>query len=944
MSLPTGVGTGLVTGRFVIGVIDSPIDDDLDPELIPAQGRISFTPSITYVPKHSDEFPVTILKSTITGILDQEGYLCTPDNTSPTGFTRGVRLFATDVGSVKNWTYNVKYSFSTHNGITPNIADHPISVPEGVERDLTDVVRIPSSPGMGVPQIESTALRAEKAAAESLESSLVSAEEARLAKEAALRAEQTSQVNDTGVAALLNDPESESSTVLTTILLVKADKSYVDSSLELKVDKETLSSELDLKADANHTHPVVSELSDGLMISSDKTKLDGSTASNVPNTLIQRNSVGNFSVAEATSPTHPATKGYVDTELTKKVNTETLNAELETKVEPIVSSYIASQPAVVDSAAAAVDANPKIATIEAALPFMGELANGTDFNTVRVRGIYGVRAQSTALTMINIPVPYAGMLIVEKPQPANLSQVYIGSGTGGHPSRHTRITRSDTSWSGSWASDRNMQGFVPSGTNLDTFQSAGDWIITPEIAATLIGWPEWLPASYATLNVIAEVRAIAFGGSQTLRALLPDGGHVVVDRAAEGETFSDWPGNPDTELDTGLSNSVLMQDWSRRMGGRKKVTTATAAFRFDHGLANFDSKIRVELESRGFKYSLALCSDQWDRAENVGVTPSMVDNWVLAGYAEIWNHSDNHSSGDGTETGWKSAILDGLAGLRSQIPSAQIDGFAIPGSVGTDFGGLTDGSTLEQFYATRGGKFVLSHHAVSSGYIGSNTRWQDGMPRQGLGHYTLDALTLTDVQNLVASAQADRRAIQFMLHPSRLDTAGYMTTAEFVAILNYVQGEQNAGRLKVVSPYEQLLTDVSGTVQGNDTGRRDITALFDGTAPNSTVGIAGGNVYLTRVGRMVELSMENVTLPPEQSTSFVQLGDIIPAGFLPPNERDYPLGARLTAEGTSGGSIRINRLTGRIYVYLHANGETIRVTATWFTEDPWPTSLPGTPA
>ena len=164
MSLPTGVGTGLITGRFVIGVIDSPIDDDLDPELIPAQGRISFTPSITYVPKHSDEFPVTILKSTITGILDEEGYLCIPDNTSPTGFTRGVRLFATDVGSVKNWTYNVKYSFSTHNGITPNIADHPISVPEGVERDLTDVVRVPSSPGVGIPQMEAAVLRAEAAA------------------------------------------------------------------------------------------------------------------------------------------------------------------------------------------------------------------------------------------------------------------------------------------------------------------------------------------------------------------------------------------------------------------------------------------------------------------------------------------------------------------------------------------------------------------------------------------------------------------------------------------------------------------------------------------------------------------------------------------------------------------------------------------------------------
>lgn len=149
--------------------------------------------------------------------------------------------------------------------------------------------------------------------------------------------------------------------------------------------------------------------------------------------------------------------------------------------------------------------------------------------------------------------------------------------------------------------------------------------------------------------------------------------------------------------------------------------------------------------------------------------------------------------------------------------------------------------------------------------------------------------------------------------------------------------DQTAGRTVTVWDY---LNNREQLIYG-DTGRRNITALFNGSAPNASVGIAGGNVYLTRVGRMVELNMENVTLPPGQSTSFVQLGDIIPVGFQPPNERDYPLSARLTAEGTNGGGIRINRLTGRIYIYLHANGETIRVTATWFTEDPWPTALPG---
>lgn len=155
MSLPIDVGTGTITGRFVIGVIDSPFDADNDPELIPAQGRISFTPSIGYVPNSSNNPAMTIMKSTITGVLDSEGYLCTPDNTSPTGYSRGVNLFATDVGQVTNWTYNVKYSFSTVNGVTSSIPDHPISVPSGSVQDLTTLVKVPSSPGIGIPQMES---------------------------------------------------------------------------------------------------------------------------------------------------------------------------------------------------------------------------------------------------------------------------------------------------------------------------------------------------------------------------------------------------------------------------------------------------------------------------------------------------------------------------------------------------------------------------------------------------------------------------------------------------------------------------------------------------------------------------------------------------------------------------------------------------------------------
>lgn len=358
------------------------------------------------------------------------------------------------------------------------------------------------------------------------------------------------------------------------------------------------------------------------------------------------------------------------------------------------------------------------------------------------------------------------------------------------------------------------RGEIASGTDLNNVRTLGlHTVKTSGIASSLINWPfagypGWvlvLPASNGALL------QIAFCSTSSQRKWVQrQSVSVTLGTMTEWETV--WDPNatspaPIGSSDAGLTNSLLVQDWSRRMGGRKKVTTATLALRFDHGLANFLSKIKAELDARNFKYSLALCSGQWGRAENVGVTPEMVNSWVLQGRAEIWNHSKDHGSGDNSEAQWKAAILDGLTELRAQIPAAQIDGFAPPGTAGTNFGGFINGNTPEQFYATDGGRFILSHHAVSAGYIGASARWQDGTPRQGLGHYTIDKYTLGQVQTLIQGAQSGKRAVQFMLHPSLIDTTGYITTAEFVSILAYVKTEVDAGRLTVVSPYEQLLTD-----------------------------------------------------------------------------------------------------------------------------------------
>ena len=187
MALPANVDTGLVTGRFIVGVIDGP-DEDSEPDAIPAQGAITFTASVPYLPNPSAG--TTILKAPIVAVLDGEGWLCVrlPDGTAG---AQGVRLVATDDPdlSVQGWTWTVTYGFKNVNNVPVRIASHSMALPSGATIDLTSVVKVPSSAGIGIEQAEALAATAQTAAQEAAASASLAAEAA--------------NATDTGVATLV---------------------------------------------------------------------------------------------------------------------------------------------------------------------------------------------------------------------------------------------------------------------------------------------------------------------------------------------------------------------------------------------------------------------------------------------------------------------------------------------------------------------------------------------------------------------------------------------------------------------------------------------------------------------------------------------------------------------------------------------------------------------
>ena len=481
---------------------------------------------------------------------------------------------------------------------------------------------------------------------------------------------------------------------------------------------------------------------------------------------------------------------------------------------------------------------------------------------------------------------------------------------------------------------------------------------------------------------------------------------------------------------------------------------AAFALRLDHGWSTIKARLRSELLARGIVAGVATNSRKWGIDDNTGVTPAEVNGWVANGEFEILNHSATHNGGLDV-AGVIDEVVNGKLELEAQLPAAApIWGFAPPGvTEGWDGfnGGRIDG------WESPSAQIILASHAYSLGYVGGARRVLDGTIRQGLSHITLDEYDMAQARSQVDAAVAERRGIQVMLHPSRLDQPGKITTAAFLDFLDYVVAKRDAGDLVTLTPGELVRADATprtptahkhdlGDVTGlqaaldaklrkepinlgsenlntilddgpysqsssatasaalnypvnsnglytagtlrvtsrvgdslvvqeyvsyngrdsfwrayylgtwypwersakaseldpvtarvaaleQDTGTRNITAL--------ATGMTAGTWTLRRVGKWVFMNLYEAAFT---STGTWQApSGMIPSGFRPPAVPAYvlfPGAARVPTMSSAG--VRISRYGG-VDVYDVAT-KTISVTASWMTDDAWPTTLPGTPA
>lgn len=442
----------------------------------------------------------------------------------------------------------------------------------------------------------------------------------------------------------------------------------------------------------------------------------------------------------------------------------------------------------------------------------GVLPDGTDANTLTEDEHAGLWSIFGSYTYSNLPIASAGYLRVE-PSNSGVSQ-RVSTANGSEVLERDGFKSSGGVVWTNWAYSRSSS--YPSGMPLSDMRTHGDFIIQSDLVAKNI--PDW--PTHITTPRASEVRVRRTSGGltrQTVSPLYADDltlTRVTTSISTQPFPFGEWTvvgaggGNATGEA-VGLTNDLLKQDFSRRHGGRIRTGGAAAvALRCDHGLVNFRDKILPLCEAAGIVPALALNSRNWNYAENVGVDQTTVNGWAAAGKVEIWNHSATHTN-PANPTRLEEEIVTGLQELRTQLPDADIDGWAVPGvGVPDQYMGMGSIGEVRDIYATDAGRMILSNHAVTTGYIpNTEHRIMDGTIRQGQGHLTLESRTVGQITAAIDEAVTNSTGLQLMIHPSLIDTEGYITSAQIAEVITYLTDRAQATELVLVSPYELMIAD-----------------------------------------------------------------------------------------------------------------------------------------
>lgn len=260
------------------------------------------------------------------------------------------------------------------------------------------------------------------------------------------------------------------------------------------------------------------------------------------------------------------------------------------------------------------------------------------------------------------------------------------------------------------------------------------------------------------------------------------------------------PGASATRRATRLSTAR-----KRLLGGHGTAGQGAVALRFDDGHAEFKAKVLPLLRKHGLPAYIAVTDRLLTES---GVAYSEVQTWAINSGVEVTSHSRDHVDKT-SEADILSAIHTFGDDLEKSVGQIVVDTWTFPG--GGDFGGVNAGTYPSLYADTYAGRLILERYAVPNGGSAGYLQPLDGTPTVGQSHVTIEAYTLAQVQDMVRKAQARGMGVSLMMHPTRLDTTGYMSTATLDAAMAWLAEERDLGRLAVLTGTGLGFADASST-------------------------------------------------------------------------------------------------------------------------------------
>jgi hypothetical protein len=131
---------GTITGRLVAAVADTPDDPDVNPDIVPITGTVTFTPSVKAILVASES--VTVVPAPIVASLDANGYVSLNGVQSVTVLATNSTYY-----NPNGWTYRVSFDNLAANGRRVTFDPYNIEVPVGATVDLSSVTPVTGSTG-----------------------------------------------------------------------------------------------------------------------------------------------------------------------------------------------------------------------------------------------------------------------------------------------------------------------------------------------------------------------------------------------------------------------------------------------------------------------------------------------------------------------------------------------------------------------------------------------------------------------------------------------------------------------------------------------------------------------------------------------------------------------------------------------------------------------------